>query len=150
MTFAGLEPPTMDLQTKRTSARGADVGRRMRVYNQITYKGDISEDEKRVPVAREYMKKLRYNLHDMWNQYEMWSVEAQCSVWAEVNKNRKDETHKTGGFVMVHQPLGVKGAASRLLANWIGPFCVEEKKSHKTFKLVNIDTGRTAVPSFSS
>ena len=61
-------------------------GKRMRVYNQITFKGDISEDEKRFPVAREYMKKLRYSLHDMWNQYDMWSVEAQCKVWAEVGR----------------------------------------------------------------
>jgi len=125
-------------------------GKRMRVYNQITFKGDISEDEKRFPVAREYMRKLRYSLHDMWNQYEMWSVEAQCKVWAEVNKNRKDETYQIGDFVMVHQPLRVKGAASRLLANWIGPFCVEEKMSHKTYKVINIDTGRIVVQTVSN
>jgi len=117
-------------------------GKRMRVYNQITFKGDISEDEKRFPVAREYMKKLRYSLHDMWNQYDMWSVEAQCKVWAEVNKNRKDKVYTVGGYVMLHQPLRVKGAASRLLANWIGPFRVNKKLAHKTYELQNIDTGK--------
>ena len=117
-------------------------GKGMRVYNQITFKGDISEDEKRFPVAREYMKKLRYSLHDMWNQYDMWSVEAQCKVCVEINKNRKAKDYTVGGYVMLHQPLRVKGAASRLLANWIGPFRVNKKLAHKTYELQNIDTGK--------
>ena len=43
---------------------------------------------------------------------------------------------------MLHQPLRVKGAASRLLANWIGPFRVNKKLAHKTYELQNIDTGK--------
>ena len=116
-------------------------GKKMRVYNQITFRGDISEDEKRFPVARMYMKKLRYSLHDMWNQYDMWQVEAQCKVWAEVNKNRKDVQYEVGSYVMVHQPLKIKGAASRLLANWVGPFKVVKVKDHKMYELQHIDTG---------
>ena len=43
---------------------------------------------------------------------------------------------------MLHQPLRVNGAASRLLANWIGPFRVNKKLAHKTYELQNIDTGK--------
>jgi hypothetical protein len=42
-------------------------GRRMRHLG-VLQKGDVSPDEKRFPKAREYMKTLRYSLHEMWIQ----------------------------------------------------------------------------------
>jgi hypothetical protein len=102
-------------------------------------KGDVSPDEKRFPKAREYMKTLRYSLHEMWRQLTMWNIEAQCAVWAEDNKNRVEKTYQVGDFVMVHQPLRVKGAASRLLHNWVGPFRVAKMLGHKQYDLQHVD-----------
>ena len=113
-------------------------GRRMRHLGMLQ-KGDVSPDEKRFPKAREYMKTLRYSLHEMWRQLTMWNIEAQCAVWAEDNKNRVEKTYQVGDFVMVHQPLRVKGAASRLLHNWVGPFKVAKLLGHKQYDLQHID-----------
>ncbi len=37
--------------------------------------------------------------------------------------------------------MKIKGAASRLLANWVGPFKVVKVKDHKMYELQHIDTG---------
>jgi hypothetical protein len=60
----------------------------------VLQKGDVSPDEKRFPKAREYMKTLRYSLHEMWRQLEMWNIEAQVRrgprrtkiVWKRLTK----------------------------------------------------------------
>jgi hypothetical protein len=113
----------------------------------VLQKGDVSPDEKRFPKAREYMETLRYSLHEMWRQLTMWNIEAQCAVWAEENKNRVEKTYQVGEFVMVHQPLRVKGAASRLLHNWVGPFRVATLLGHKQYELQHIDRGNTVTQS---
>jgi hypothetical protein len=68
-------------------------GRRMRHLGMLQ-KGGVSPDEKRFPKAREYMKTLRYSLHEMWRQLEMWNIEAQCAARAEENKNRVEKTYQ--------------------------------------------------------
>jgi hypothetical protein len=73
----------------------------------------------------------------------MWNIEAQCAVWAEDNKGRVEKTYHVGDFVMVHQPLRVKGAASRLLHNWVGPFRVAKLLGHKQYTLQHVDRNST-------
>jgi hypothetical protein len=61
-----------------------------------------------------------------------------------------EKTYQVGEFVMVHQPLRVKGAASRLLHNWVGPFRVATLLGHKQYTLQHIDRGNTITQSVSN
>jgi hypothetical protein len=80
----------------------------------------------------------------------MWNIEAQCAAWAEENKNRVENTYQVGEFVMVHQPLRVKGAAPRLLHNWVGPFRAATLLGHKQYTPQHIDRGNTVTQSVSN
>jgi hypothetical protein len=73
-------------------------------------------------------------------------------VWAEENKNRVEMTYHVGDFVMVHQPLRVRGAASRLLHNWVGPFKVATLciLGHKQYTMQHVDRGNTITQSVSN
>jgi hypothetical protein len=96
------------------------------------------------------METLRYSLHEIWRQLVMWNIEAQCAAWAEGSKNRVEKTYQVGGFVMVHRPLRVKGAATRLLHNWVGPFRVATPLGHKQYELQHTDRGNKVTQSVSN
>jgi hypothetical protein len=61
-----------------------------------------------------------------------------------------EKAYQVGEFVMVHQPLRVKGAATRLLHNWVRPFRAAKVLGHKQLELQNIDRGNTATQSVSN
>jgi hypothetical protein len=66
----------------------------------------------------------------------------------------RGHVQKTKTGVMRHpaipQPLRVKGAASRLLHNWVGAFRAATLLGHKQYKLQHIDRGNTVTQSRST
>jgi hypothetical protein len=56
-----------------------------------------------------------------------------CGMGREETKDRVEKTYGVGEFVMIHQPLRVKGAAPRLLHNWVGTFKVATILGHKQY-----------------
>ena len=61
--------------------------------------------------------------------------------WPRLNAKRKNIKFTLGNFVMLHQPVHVPGAPTKLCTAWNGPWKIT-KKEKKAFTLVHIDTGK--------
>jgi hypothetical protein len=63
--------------------------------------------------------------------------------WPKRNAKKKEIKIAVGDYVMLHQPVHVPGAATKLTTSWNGPWKVVGRRS-KEFDLVHIESGKRA------
>ena len=63
--------------------------------------------------------------------------------WPKRNAKKKEIKIAVGDYVMLHQPVHVPGAATKLTTSWNGPWKVVGRRG-KEFDLVHIESGKRA------
>ena len=96
---------------------------------------------KKHPRAMQYMETLHDELNTMWKEVDRSMTISAIESWPRLNAKRKNIKLTLGDFVMLHQPVHVPGAPTKLCTAWNGPWKIT-KKEKKAFTLVHIDTGK--------
>jgi hypothetical protein len=93
------------------------------------------------PRAKEYMGALEEHLEIIRKEVDRASVITYIESWPRRNAKKKEVKFAVGGYVMLHQPVHVPGAATKLTTSWNGPWKVVSKKGKK-FGIVHIESGK--------
>ena len=96
------------------------------------------------PRASEYMQALVVHLEIIKKEVGRAATISYIDSWPKRNAKKKGIKFVVGDYVMLHQPVHVPGAATKLLTtSWNGPWKVVGRRS-KEFDLVHIESGKCA------
>ena len=93
------------------------------------------------PRAKEYMEALEEHLEIIRKEVDRASMITYIESWPRRNAKKKEVKFAVGDYVMLHQPVHVPGAATKLTTSWNGPWKVVSKKGKK-FGIVHIESGK--------
>ena len=95
------------------------------------------------PRASEYMQALVGHLEIIKKEVDRAATISYIDSWPKRNAKKKEIKFVVGDYVMLHQPVHVPGAATKLTTSWNGPWKVVGRRS-KEFDLVHIESGKCA------
>jgi hypothetical protein len=90
------------------------------------------------PRAKEYMRALEEQLETMRKEVDRVSVITYIESWPRRNAKKKEIKFAVGDYVMLHQPVHVPGAATKLTTSWNGPWKVVSTLSQASTVVISM------------
>jgi hypothetical protein len=90
------------------------------------------------------MEAIEEHLETIRKEVDRASVITYIESWPRRNAKKKEIRFAVGDYVMLHQPVHVPGAATKLTTSWNGPWKVVSKEGKK-FGIVHIESDKHTV-----
>ena len=101
----------------------------------------LGEFRKNHPRAKLYMEVLEDQLERIKKEVDLAATITYIESWPKRNAKKKEIKFAVGDYAMLHQPVHIPGAATKLITSWNGPWKIARKHG-KEFEIVHIVTGK--------